>query len=240
MRPTMWWDKRRCTERCSPESRWSFCSPTFWCDSEHGVWWWRPVNIRGVPDRAGVGSIIAERCVYQRDGSVAASRGTMPPDTAKELTRRGEENPWGEVEKLEREERFKKIIYKVSLITPFQLRRFIHLSIQILIKLNNPSGEGERAALYTQLWCLFTHSLNIPTTQGCGFTIKSHSWGWLVHFDESVKEDSSRRYKKLSTLKSFKCCILKRQKTRTSMTLTLTRMIRLIHSRSNTCMKESK
>lgn len=89
--------------------RWSFSSPTFRCDSEHSVWWWRPVNIGGVSDRARVGSIIVQRCVYQRDGSVAASRGTPPPDTAKELTRRGEENPWGEVEKLERDEIKKNI-----------------------------------------------------------------------------------------------------------------------------------
>lgn len=102
---TMWWDKLRCTEGCRPESRWALCSPTFWCDSEHSVWWWRPVNIRGVSDRARVGSIIVQRCIYQRDGNVAASRGSLPPDTAKELTWRGEENLGGEVEKLEREKR---------------------------------------------------------------------------------------------------------------------------------------
>lgn len=51
------------------------------------------MNIGGVSDRARVGSVIVQRCVYQRDGSVATSRGTLPLDTTRELTLQGEESP---------------------------------------------------------------------------------------------------------------------------------------------------
>lgn len=71
------------------------------------------MDIRGVPDRAGVGPIVAQRGVQQRDGNVAPSRGALPPDAAGELTHQGEERLRGEVEKLGGETREIKIIQKM-------------------------------------------------------------------------------------------------------------------------------
>lgn len=81
---------------------------TLRCDGEYCVWSRGAVDIRRVSDWAREGPIIVQRGVDQRDGGFPARRASLPPDTTSKLTVTWRERPWGEVEKLEADEKKKK------------------------------------------------------------------------------------------------------------------------------------
>lgn len=59
------------------------------------------MHVGGVPDGAGVGAVVLQGGVGQRDGGVAPSRSSLPGDTAREVALRGREGPGREVEELQ-------------------------------------------------------------------------------------------------------------------------------------------
>lgn len=65
----------------------------------------RAVHVGGVPDGAGVGAVVLQGGVGQRDGGVAPGRSSQPADTTGELPLLGGEGPRGEVEELGAESR---------------------------------------------------------------------------------------------------------------------------------------
>lgn len=74
---------------------------TFGRDGEHSVRRGRAVHVGGVPDGAGVGAVVLQGGVGQRDGGVAPSRSPLPGDTTSKLALRRGEGPGREVEELQ-------------------------------------------------------------------------------------------------------------------------------------------
>lgn len=67
------------------------------------------MHVGGVPDGAGVGAVVLQGGVGQRDGGVAPGRSSQPADTTGELPLLGGEGPRGEVEELGAEERMDRV-----------------------------------------------------------------------------------------------------------------------------------
>lgn len=76
---------------------------TFGGDGEHRVRRGRAVHVGGVPDGAGVGAVVLQGGVDQRDGGVAPSRSSLPGDPPSKPALQGREGPGGEVEELQRQ-----------------------------------------------------------------------------------------------------------------------------------------
>lgn len=90
---------------------------TFWCDCQNSVWRRWPVDIRWVPDWAGEGSVVVQRGIDQRDGSLATGWSSLPFDTSSKLTLRWEEGLRREVEKLQEKKKY-RILNKTFKLTP--------------------------------------------------------------------------------------------------------------------------
>lgn len=74
----------------------------------------RAVHVGGVPDGAGVGAVVLQGGVDQRDGGVSPGRSSQPANTTGKLALLGREGPRGEVEELEAEERMDRVTQHCS------------------------------------------------------------------------------------------------------------------------------